>query len=152
MGSSGKRHTDGAVRWHLAKRVSTGLALIAIVSGTGAAASQSVHHAKGITIGVSAGSTGHLRGNHRAVSIPVTIWCDTASVGEIDAIIEQSSTHSKVVRNLAMSCDPQRQRVVLIFEGNHRFNTGTVSLRFDVSAGFGEQFTNKHFGPLSIKV
>ena len=127
---------------------------VALATGAslGAASGPSAKAHNPIKVGASTDAGGRLRSNHRAISIPLTVWCDSAATGEIDASIEQRTTHQKVVRNIAISCDPQRQRVVLVFETTKPFRPGKVVFRADVSAGFGEDFGLSRVGPRTVTV
>ena len=96
------------------------------------------------------------RTTYRAITLPFRYACDRSTVGEIDAMFEQptSATSRRVhlVRNIAMSCDPNEQRVELVFESESRLNMSAAVVRIDISAGFGEDFRIMHLAPTKVAV
>lgn len=131
------------------------LGLVAVGGGATSEPTPADVHPVGIEVKVDRG--GKLRAStRRAISIPVWMRCDVATVGEIDAALEMRVPGRvqpvRAVRNVAVSCDESMQRTVLVFESRDGFTTGFAKVRLDASAGFSEEFNVKHIGPIAVQI
>ena len=124
----------------------------AIIGGAGATAPSGTRTYKGpVRLIIRTDPAAPIRSGGGAATLRVRVRCSQDSVGEVDAILEQSSTRTRAVRGIAMACGPQDQYINLVFEQHgHRFTRGVAVLRLDASAGFGEQFGLVHVGPALI--
>ncbi len=139
------------------RAVGATLSVIAALSLGGASASLGPRDVHPVEIQVRVDRSAILR-QPGGRAIPVSVWvsCDIATVGEIDSVLEMRvpgrDRRVRVVRNVAVACDPTPRRTVLIFESRDGFALGDAWIHLDVSAGFVEEFATVHIGPKLIRV